>query len=86
MAGYTNSAMRSIAKKAGCDITVSEMISAKGIYYNDKKTADLAEFCEGERPYGIQIFGSDPEIMALAAKRMLEFKPDFIDINAGCPT
>ncbi len=85
MAGVTDKAFRIICKENGADVTVSEMVSAKGIYYKDKKTAELFSFSEEERPYGIQIFGSDPEIMAYAAKVAEAQNPDFIDINMGCP-
>ena len=68
MAGVTDRAFRIICKENGADVAVSEMISAKGIYYKDKKTAELFSYSEEERPYGIQIFGSEPEIMAYAAR------------------
>ncbi len=86
MAGVTDQAFRIICKAHGADVMVSEMISAKGIYYKDKKTAMLCRFSDEERPFGIQIFGSDPEIMAFAAGFIEnEYHPDFIDINMGCP-
>jgi tRNA-dihydrouridine synthase B len=86
MAGVTDCAFRQLCKEFGAGLLVSEMISAKGLYYNDKKTAELAFFEEWERPFGLQLFGSEPEIMAIAAKKLLDFKPDFLDINMGCPT
>ena len=86
MAGVTDQAFRIICKECGADVMISEMVSAKGIYYKDKKTAQLCRFSDEERPFGIQIFGSDPEIMAYAAGFLEnEYKPDFIDINMGCP-
>jgi len=85
MAGVTDRAFRIICKENGADVSVSEMISAKGVYYKDKKTAELFSYSEVERPYGIQIFGSEPEIMAYAATVAEAQKPDFIDINMGCP-
>ena len=61
------------------------MASAKGISLGDKKSAELLSITETERPAGSQIFGNSPETMAIAAKKALEFNPDFIDINMGCP-
>lgn len=86
MAGITDSAFRRICKDFGADITVSEMISAKGLYYKDKKTGSLMRFSEEERPFGIQVFGSEPDIIEYAVKKISEeIQPDFIDINMGCP-
>lgn len=86
MAGVTDCAFRQVCKEFGVGLLVSEMISAKGLYYNDRRTAELAFFEESERPFGLQLFGSEPEIMAIAAGKLLEYKPDFLDINMGCPT
>lgn len=86
MAGIADNAFRLLCKKHGADIVYSEMISSKAVYFNDKKTFELATFEEAERPLILQIFGSEPEIMAYAAKRLYEFcRPDGIDINMGCP-
>ncbi|MBQ9692246.1 MAG: tRNA dihydrouridine synthase DusB [Clostridia bacterium] len=87
MAGITDKTFRSIAKEYGADLTVSEMISAKGVYYKDKKTKLLSERAANEDVYAIQIFGSDPEIMAFAAKVFEEEQKSglIIDINMGCP-
>ena len=84
MAGITDLAYRSICKEFGAGLVYTEMISAKGIYYNDEKTKLLTQIDEKERPVAIQIFGSDADIMANVAKRMSE-KADIIDINMGCP-
>ena len=84
MAGITDLAYRSICKEFGAGLVYTEMISAKGIYYNDEKTKLLTQIDEKERPVAIQIFGSDADIMADVAKRMSE-KADIIDINMGCP-
>lgn len=86
MAGVTDSAFRRIARSFGAQYCVTEMISAKGLCYNDKKTRDLLRFDESERPIAIQLFGSDPDSMSLAARLLLDYKPDVIDINMGCPT
>lgn len=85
LAGVTDKAFRKICKRYGADIMTTEMVSAKGIYYKDKKTTLLLDFDESEQPIGIQIFGSEPDIMAYAAKKVEELKPAFIDINMGCP-
>lgn len=87
MAGITDRTYRKICKSFGCALTVSEMISAKGVYYGDKKTVTLADSSENENPYSLQIFGSEPEIMAIAAQKLLEINPkiNIFDINMGCP-
>ncbi|NLE12136.1 MAG: tRNA dihydrouridine synthase DusB [Clostridiales bacterium] len=86
MAGVADTAFRIIAREYGAEYCVTEMISAKGIHYNDKKTPALAALTEKERPAGIQIFGSEPEIMAKSALRLAKsFTPEAIDINMGCP-
>ncbi len=87
MAGITDKSFRALAREFGAGLTVSEMISAKGGYYKDKKTALLAEPGEGESPYALQIFGSEPEIMAFAAARLIEAYPGIsvVDVNMGCP-
>lgn len=85
MAGVTDVTFRLICKKYGAGYTVGEMVSAKGICMNDKKSQELMFVHEQEHPSAIQIFGHDPEIMAEAAKYSLRFSPDIIDINMGCP-
>jgi nifR3 family TIM-barrel protein len=85
MAGITDTAFRQICRKFGADVLVTEMISAKGIYYKDKKTVNLLSFEDNEQPVGIQLFGSEPDIMEYAAKVAEELSPAFIDINMGCP-
>ena len=84
MAGITDKPFRNICRKFGAGMVYSEMISAKGLFYNDKKTASLMDM-EGESPCAIQIFGSEPEIMAEIIPQVMKFKPDIIDINMGCP-
>lgn len=84
MAGITDKPFRRICRKFGAGLVYSEMVSAKGLYYNDKKTAALMDI-SGETPCAIQIFGSDPEIMAAVVPKVMEFNPDIIDINMGCP-
>ncbi len=87
MAGVTDLTFRALCREHGASLTVSEMISAKGVWYGDKKTKLLASRAESETPLAIQIFGSDPEITAYAAKALYESDPEisFIDINMGCP-
>ncbi|MDR0919367.1 MAG: tRNA dihydrouridine synthase DusB, partial [Oscillospiraceae bacterium] len=85
MASVADRAYRTLCKEFGACYLVSEMVSAKGICYNDNITAELCTITDFERPMAIQLFGSEPEYMAKATKRILEFKPDVIDINMGCP-
>lgn len=85
MAGVADRAMREICREHGAAFTVGELTSARGVTLNDKKSDSLLSCSDRERPFGSQLFGNDPEIMARAAKRALEFNPDFIDINMGCP-
>ena len=84
MAGITDKPFRTICRRFGAGLVYSEMISAKGLYYKDKKTAELMDM-SGEAPCAIQIFGSDPEIMAEIIPKVMEYEPDIIDINMGCP-
>lgn len=85
MAGVTDRAFRELCVRFGAGYCVTEMVSAKALEYEDKKTAGLMDIGPKEHPCGIQIFGSEPKTMALAAKRALAFGPDIIDINMGCP-
>ncbi len=85
MAGVADRAMREISREYGAVWTVGEMTSSKGLSYGSKKSAELLEINESERPCAAQLFGNEPEVMAEAAKMALEYKPDAIDINFGCP-
>ena len=86
MAGVTDLPYRLLAKEMGCGYLVTEMVSAKAILYNNKNTDDLMVMDNKEHPIAIQLFGSDPEIMAnMARKIAIEKKPDIIDVNMGCP-
>lgn len=86
MAGFCDSAFRQVCKMMGADYTVSEMISAKAVSFNDKKSVMLANSVKDEHPFSIQLFGSDPSCMAYAAQYMTNtFSPEIIDINMGCP-
>lgn len=91
MAGVTDAAFRRICRGFGAEYTVSEMISAKALWFHDKKTEVLAALSAAEQPAAIQIFGHEPEIMAFAAQTLetmaqqTECRPAAIDINMGCP-
>lgn len=86
MAGICNSSFRRICKGMGCGLIYAEMVSDKAIFYNNKKTLDMLQMTEEERPIVQQIFGSDKESFVEAAKYIYEvMKPDIIDINMGCP-
>ena len=85
MAGVSDRAYRELCVRFGAAYCVSEMVSSKAISFNSKKSEELMEISDLERPCGIQIFGDDPKCMADAAKHALENKPDIIDINMGCP-
>ena len=85
MAGVSDLAYRVIAKKMGASLTTAEMVSAKGLYYRNEKTKEMLKIDSDEHPVALQLFGSDPDIMAWGAKIMEQAGPDFIDINMGCP-
>ena len=90
MAGFSDYAMRRICCEWGAEYSVTEMVSAKAVVYNDKKTFSLAKITQHEAPTAIQIFGSEPSIMAEAAGILSSFSgggamPVAIDINMGCP-
>ena len=91
MAGVADKAFRTICKKHGCDYFTTEMISSKGVYYGDKKTIELASISKEEEPISVQIFGSEPDVMAKAAYTLSEYitkngcSPLSFDINMGCP-
>lgn len=85
MAGVTDLPFRVLCKEQGAGLICMEMVSAKGIYYNNKNTESLLAIDEREHPVSLQVFGSDPEIMSEMAKR-IEHRPfDILDINMGCP-
>lgn len=85
MAGITDLPFRLLCKEQGCDVMVTEMISAKALYYGNKNTIPLLQTEKEEQPLGVQIFGSDPELMGQMAHKLEEQKFAFIDINMGCP-
>lgn len=85
MAGVADRAFRELCVGYGASYVVSEMISSKGVSMGDRKSKDLAYLSDAERPAAIQIFGSDPMTMAQSIERVMEFRPEIIDINMGCP-
>lgn len=85
MAGIADRAFRELCINYGAGFTVTEMVSSKGLTMGDKKSAELLTLGEAENHAAAQIFGDDPEIMAQAAIKCLEFNPQIIDINMGCP-
>lgn len=86
MAGVTDMPYRILCREQGCGFVYTEMVSAKGMHYNDSKSQKLTELDEAEKPAGVQIFGSDPDIMAGIAQRLNNSDAALIDINMGCPT
>lgn len=86
MAGVTDLAFRRLCKAYGCPVVVTEMVSAKALAYQSNRTRELMDIHPEERPVVLQIFGSDPEIMAKVTEEILNDEPiDIIDINMGCP-
>ena len=85
MAGVADRAFRELCRQYGAAYTVSEMVSSKGLTMGDRKSKELMKLTDAERPAGVQIFGSDPDIMADCVKSVISTEPDFIDINMGCP-
>ncbi len=85
MAGVADRAYRLLCREYGAAATVSEMVSVKGLCYGDKASAELCTLTAGERPAGLQLFGSEPEFVGRAAAMVQQFSPDWIDINMGCP-
>lgn len=86
MAGVTNSAFRTIAKEFGAGLVVMEMVSDKGIQYNNEKTLHMLHIDEGEHPVSIQLFGNDADSLARAAEFIQKnTQADLVDINMGCP-
>ena len=85
MAGVADRAFRRVCRDHGAAGVVSEMVSSKGLCQCDRKSRDLLVLDEEERPAAIQLFGDDPDRMAQAARQAMEMRPDWIDINMGCP-
>lgn len=86
MAGITDAAFRTVCADFGAAVTYTEMVSAKALVYDDKKTSGLLEMQREHRPCGAQLFGHEPDVMAEAARKTVEIcHPEFIDVNMGCP-
>lgn len=85
MAGITDLAFRMLCREQGCGVVYTEMVSAKGLFYGSERTEELMEINPNEHPIGIQIFGSDPLIMAQMVEKISNTDADLIDINMGCP-
>ncbi len=85
MAGFTDAVMRTLSSEMGAALTYTEMVSAKGLYYGGSKTNKLTYIPEGSGPTAIQIFGSEPEVMAYAARELDDLHNVILDINMGCP-
>ncbi len=85
MAGVTDLPFRLLCKEMGCGLVYSEMVSAKGILYENRNTTELLQVAAEERPAAIQLFGSDPEILGAMGKKIESYPIDIIDVNMGCP-
>jgi nifR3 family TIM-barrel protein len=86
MAGVSESPFRLLCRRFGADVVVSEFISSVGVARGIERVLQDARFDPGERPFGVQLYGAEPEVMARAAGMVAEsFEPDFLDINFGCP-
>ncbi len=85
LCGVTNSAFRRLCKEQGATMVYSQMVSADGLERGGEKTKALMHFEPDEHPFGIQLFGSEPESMGIAARIAAEGGPDLLDINFGCP-
>ena len=86
MAGVSDKIFRQFCKERGADVLVTEFVSAEGVFRRNERTREYLDFDECERPIGVQLFGGNAEHMAEAAKHVLDWvRPDFIDLNFGCP-
>ena len=85
LAGYTDLPFRLLCRRFGAGMCYSEMISCNGLVYGQKNTLALLETNSGERPFGLQLFGHEPDIMGEAAAMLASHPADLIDINMGCP-
>lgn len=85
MAGVTDLPFRVLCREQGAGCVVTEMVSAKAVLYNNRNTRELLQIDPDERPAAVQLFGSEPDIMAKIAARLEEGPYDYIDVNMGCP-
>jgi tRNA-dihydrouridine synthase B len=84
MAGYTDHPFRLLCHEQGAALVCTELLSATAMWYGSARTEEMIDIADDERPVGVQIFGSDPEQMAAATRRVALKRPDFIDVNLGC--
>lgn len=85
LAGITDAPTRKLCKEMGAALVYSEMVSGKGLFYNDKNTDQLLTIFEDEKPVAFQIFGSEPDIIGFTAKTLEHRENALLDINMGCP-
>nr|MBN2277185.1 tRNA dihydrouridine synthase DusB [candidate division Zixibacteria bacterium] len=85
LAGISNRPFRLLARKYGAALCYTEMISADAVAMNQEKTLQMIDISKDEYPIGVQLFGSKPELLASAVRKVAEFHPDLIDLNLGCP-
>ena len=86
MAGVSDKIFRQLCKERGADVLVTEFVSAEGVFRRNERTRGYLDFDECERPLGVQLFGGHPGHMAEAARHVIDWvRPDFIDLNFGCP-
>lgn len=85
MASVADTAYRTLCTEHGACMTTGELVSAKGLCYGSKGSAELCRITAAERPMGLQLFGSEPDFIAEAVRMLLDFQPDWIDLNMGCP-
>src|SRR5256884_1125982 len=86
MAGVSDKIFRQLCKEHGADVLTTEFVSAEGIFRRNERTREYLDFDEIERPIGVQLFGANAEHMAEAARQVIDWvRPDFVDLNFGCP-
>src|ERR1700724_1509559 len=86
MAGVSDKIFRQLCKEYGADVLTTEFVSAEGIFRRNERTREYLDFDEIERPIGVQLFGANAEHMADAARQVVDWvRPDFVDLNFGCP-
>ena len=85
MAGVSDLPFRLLCREMGCGLVYTEMVSAKAVHYNNKNCAGLMQVDQRERPAAVQLFGSEPDIMAETAARLADMPFDILDVNMGCP-
>src|SRR6266404_7393349 len=86
MAGVSDKIFRQLCKEYGADVLTTEFVSAEGIFRQNERTREYLDFDEIERPIGVQLFGANAQHMAEAAKQVVDWvRPDFVDLNFGCP-